>query len=193
MAIFRQEVWIQSPSSLIWMLNRSSESVELFWDGNWTCIWWFKNQIKMLKSCITLDINRETWQEGPAFKRDSSSISKNIRKNLNQNPSWCCPTKTSPFAWVFVLHQASCWFGIQSELRKTQQSRYVAPTDGSPRDVKKKLWHLLSRPGIHKPNPERVLKAAAADGCGLTEEAVGSQSRRSQGSSVSLMFTDLNA
>lgn len=82
---------------------------------------------------------------------------------------------------VFVLHQASCWFRIQSELGKTQRR------DDANRQEPKgraKVWHLLGRLGIHKPNPECILKPAAADGCDMTEKAVGrqSQSRGSRGS-----------
>lgn len=43
-----------------------------------------------------------------------------------------------------------------------------------------KVWHLLGRLGIHKPNPECILKPAAADVGSMAEGwSGGSQSRSS--------------
>lgn len=48
-----------------------------------------------------------------------------------------------------------------------------------------KVWHLLARLEIHTPNPECVLKPAAADGCGVT--GGGAESVTTSRSSVSLV------
>ena len=57
--------------------------------------------------------------------------------------------------------------------KSTQQRCGANRQEPKGRAKKKKVWHLLGRLGIHKPDPGCILKPAATDGCDMTERRLG--------------------
>lgn len=78
---------------------------------------------------------------------------------------------------VFVLQRASCWSRIWPVIDFVPElGKHTQWWCGACRPEPKghtKVWHLLGRLGIHKLNPECILKPAAADGCYMTERRSG--------------------
>lgn len=108
-----------------------------------------------------------------SFKRDSSIAEEYHRKYQKFILPWSLLKKMSPtsvcVASGFLLIQnpvcdcTGAWKNTQQRCGANRQEPkgYV------------KVWHLLGRMEIHKPNPECILKPAAADGCDMTERRSG--------------------
>lgn len=100
-----------------------------------------------------------------------------LKKMSSSHTSLCCIR-------LPVDPESSLWLTLCRSLENTQQRC------GANRQEPKghaKVWHLLGGLGIHKPNPECILKPAATDGCDMTErQSGGSRCSVQLGSSVSV-------
>lgn len=86
-----------------------------------------------------------------------------------------CHTSLGVGRGFLLIQKPGLWLTLCRSLENTQQR--CGANRQEPRGHAK-VWHLLGRLGIHKPDPECILKPAAADVCSMAEGwSGGSQSR----------------